>query len=67
MMDERADHSPNDTLTPEEMRHPKPGVIDQRQQRIDPAGNHTCDPNDRPVPNSKQPGEQVKTGAAKSA
>jgi hypothetical protein len=43
-------------VAPETMRHEKPGVIDQRQQRIDPAGKHTYDPNDRPVTNRKQPG-----------
>ena len=42
--------------SPQELRHPKPGVIDQRQQRIDPAGKHTVDPNDRPPANRKQPG-----------
>ena len=44
-------------LSPEDLRHPKPGVIDQRQQRIDPANKHTVDPNDRPESNTKQPGE----------
>ncbi|WP_376870499.1 hypothetical protein [Albirhodobacter sp. R86504] len=43
-------------LSPDDMRHPEPHVIDQRQQRIDPANEHTRDPNDRPTPNSKQPG-----------
>ncbi|QCO54718.1 hypothetical protein EOK75_02260 [Pseudorhodobacter turbinis] len=46
-----------DDPSPEDLRHPKPGVIDQRQQRIDPANKHTFDPNDRPTGNTKQPGE----------
>lgn len=45
------------TPSPEDMRHPKPGLIDQRQQRIDPANKHTVDPNERPEDNTKQPGE----------
>jgi hypothetical protein len=49
-------HSNDSDLTPQDLRHPKPNVIDQRQQRIDPANHHTDDPTDRPVPNSKQPG-----------
>ena len=43
-------------LTPDDLRHPKPGVIDQRQQRIDPAGTHTVDPNESGDSNSKRPG-----------
>lgn len=46
-----------DDPSPEDLRHPKPGVIDQRQQRIDPANKHTVDQNDRPESNTKQPGE----------
>ena len=46
-----------DHPSPEDLRHPKPGVIDQRQQRIDPANEHTFDPNERPESNTKQPGE----------
>lgn len=43
----------------EELRHPKPGVIDQRQQQIDPAGHFRVDPDVRPDANSKQPGGSV--------
>jgi len=37
-------------------RHPRPNVIDQRQQQIDPARHHTVDPDKRPDTNTKQPG-----------
>ncbi len=40
----------------EELRRPAPGVIDQRQQQIDPAGHHRKDPDHRPDTNRKQPG-----------
>lgn len=39
-----------------DLRHPSPNVIDQRQQRIDPATQHHADPNKRPDTNTKQPG-----------
>lgn len=39
-----------------ELRRPAPGVIDQRQQQIDPAGQHRADPDNRPDTNRKQPG-----------
>ena len=55
-MPKTPDHREDRNLTPEQLRHPKPNVIDQRQQRIDPANHHTEDPNERPVPNSKLPG-----------
>jgi len=38
------------------LRHPRPNVIDQRQQQIDPAGNDRVDRNARPDANRKQPG-----------
>jgi hypothetical protein len=38
------------------LRQPKPGVIDQRQQQIDPAGKNRVDENLRPDSNRKQPG-----------
>jgi hypothetical protein len=41
----------------EQLRQPKPGVIDQRQQQIDPAGKQRVDKNWRPDSNRKQPGE----------
>ncbi len=40
----------------DDLRHPEPGVIDQRQGQIDPAGRHRADPDARPDPNTKQPG-----------
>jgi hypothetical protein len=40
----------------EELRRPAPGVNDQRQQQIDPAGHHRKDPDHRPDTNRKQPG-----------
>ncbi len=45
-------------MTPsnEDLRHTLPGVIDQRQQQIDPAGKQRTDPNARPDSNTKQPG-----------
>lgn len=49
--------TPLDPSSPQEMRHPKPGVIDQRQQRIDPTNKHTVDPNDKPDDSTKQPGD----------
>ncbi|WP_245155762.1 hypothetical protein [Paracoccus ravus] len=41
---------------PEALRHPGPRIIDQRQQRIDPANEVTEDPNRRSDLNRKQPG-----------
>lgn len=38
------------------MRRPEPNLIDQRQQQIDPAGQHRQDRNARPDANRKQPG-----------
>ena len=42
----------------EELRH-KGGVIDQRQQQIDPAGKHRSDPNETAKHSSKQPGHDL--------
>lgn len=56
-MPKTPEHLDDSDLTPAKLRHPEPDVIDQRQQRIDPANRHTDDPNDMPVPNSKQPGK----------
>lgn len=39
-----------------DLRHPKPGVIDHRQQRIDPANRHSFDPNEPADHSQKQPG-----------
>ena len=33
------------------------GVIDQRQQQIDPAGKHRVDPNEAAKRSQKQPGQ----------
>lgn len=41
---------------PARLRQPAPGVIDQRQQQIDPAGKHRVDRDWRPDTNRKQPG-----------
>ncbi|MBC9247521.1 hypothetical protein H4P12_12565 [Paracoccus sp. 11-3] len=49
-----AEEQPRSEL--ERLRHPGPHVIDQRQQRIDPANQVTEDPNFRHH-NTKQPGE----------
>lgn len=39
----------------------QPGVIDQRQQQIDPAGKHRDDPNDAgPKRSQKQPGQDLR-------
>ena len=38
------------------LREPDPGVVDQRQGQIDPAGQHRVDPNRRGDDNTKQPG-----------
>jgi hypothetical protein len=43
----------------ERLRHPKPNVIDQRQQQIDPAGKHRRDQDERPDTNRKQPGGSI--------
>ena len=42
----------------EVLRH-KGGVIDQRQQQIDPAGKHRSDPNETAKQSSKQPGHDL--------
>lgn len=46
----------------EKLRRPAPNVIDQRQQQIDPAGQHREDPDARPDSNRKQPGGSVRDG-----
>lgn len=46
----------DDVPANEQLRHPRPNVIDQRQQQIDPAGRHREDPDARPDANRKQPG-----------
>ncbi len=46
----------------EALRRPEPNVIDQRQQQIDPAGQHRKDPNARPDANRKQPGGSTDDG-----
>lgn len=40
------------------LRH-RNGVIDQRQQQIDPAGKYRVDPNDAAKWSQKQPGERL--------
>lgn len=49
-----AEHDPPTAL--DRLRRPAPAELDQRQQRIDPAGELTEDPNWRGDDNSKQPG-----------
>lgn len=49
--------NPPDT---DNVRRPAPEVIDQRQQQIDPAREHTADPNQQSDKNTKQPGEAQK-------
>jgi predicted alpha/beta superfamily hydrolase len=49
-------NSKKNDITPDDLRHPEPLVVDQRQQRIDPTNEHTVDPNERPDSNRKQPG-----------
>ncbi len=38
----------------------KGGVIDQRQQQIDPAGKHRDDPNNVAKRSQKQPGQDLR-------
>lgn len=38
----------------------KGGVIDQRQQQIDPAGKHRADPNEAAKRSQKQPGQELR-------
>lgn len=38
----------------------KDGVIDQRQQQIDPAGKHRDDPNEAAKRSQKQPGQDLR-------
>ena len=38
----------------------KGGVIDQRQQQIDPAGKHRDDPNEAAKRSQKQPGQDLR-------
>lgn len=49
-----AEHDPVTALG--RLRRPAPAELDQRQQRIDPTGKLTEDPNRRGDDNSKQPG-----------
>lgn len=46
----------------EKLRRPEPNVIDQRQQQIDPAGQHRIDRDVRPDSNRKQPGGNARNG-----
>lgn len=57
---------PADPSAPEteRLRHPSRRVLDQRQQQIDPAGEHRRDRNARPEPNTKQPGGLPQKGDA---
>jgi len=50
---------PGNAPSNERLRRPAPNVIDQRQQQIDPAGQHRRDPDDRPDTNTKQPGGSI--------
>lgn len=43
-------------IPPETLRRPAPGMIDQRQQQIDPAGHHRVDLNEAAKHSRKQPG-----------
>lgn len=43
----------------EELRK-RDGVIDQRQQQIDPAGKHRVDPNEAAKRSQKQPGQDLR-------
>lgn len=43
----------------EQLRN-KDGVIDQRQQQIDPAGKHRVDPNEAAKRSQKQPGQDLR-------
>lgn len=45
-----------ETIPPKDLRQPAPNVIDQRQQQIDPAGQHRVDTNESAKHSSKQPG-----------
>lgn len=38
----------------------KDGVIDQRQQQIDPAGKHRVDPDEAARRSQKQPGQDLR-------
>jgi hypothetical protein len=50
----------NERLRRPETNVPGPTVIDQRQQQIDPAGQHRKDDDARPDANRKQPGGSIK-------
>lgn len=56
MTEERNRRSDQASTTTQDLRNPKPGVIDQRQQQIDPAGKHRVDRNAQSDSNRKQPG-----------
>ena len=43
-----------------EVLRKKDGVIDQRQQQIDPAGKQRADPNDAAKRSQKQPGQGLR-------
>lgn len=43
-----------------EAQRQKNGVIDQRQQQIDPAGKHRVDPNESAKRSQKQPGQDLR-------
>ena len=49
-----------ETIPANEALRRKDGVIDQRQQQIDPAGKHRVDPNEvGPKRSQKQPGQDL--------
>lgn len=56
MTEERNRRPDQSSTKTQDLRNPKPGVIDQRQQQIDPAGKHRVDRNARSDSNRKQPG-----------
>ena len=57
---------PSQTPANERLRRPAPNVLDQRQQQIDPAGQHRRDPDARPDSNRKQPGGSPDAGSPKA-
>jgi hypothetical protein len=63
-MEHAMSNDPDPALRPanEQLRRPDPNVIDQRQQQIDPAGQHRQDPDARTDDNRKQPGGSVRDG-----
>ncbi len=59
-MDHEMENSMKEKMPSNEALRTKDGVIDQRQQQIDPAGKHRVDPDEAARRSQKQPGQDLR-------